>query len=119
MPVPGRLQWRTSSRSSNGENCVEVAPSQSQVSLRHSKHRAAGTITFPALAWSAFLHETSADLPSANGIVAVRKAGKHAVVRSLTGGVELRFDEGEWTAFVAGARRGEFDFFVEYTPACH
>jgi hypothetical protein len=44
------------------------------VVIRHSKHPAAGTITFP----------------------------------TALGG--LRFDEGEWSVFLAGAADGEFDF---------
>jgi hypothetical protein len=33
-----------------------------------------------------------------------------AAVRSRRDGVELRFTEGEWRAFVSGIHAGEFDF---------
>ena len=38
--------WRTSSYSGNGENCVDVAPVPDRVLVRHSKHPDAGTIEF-------------------------------------------------------------------------
>jgi uncharacterized protein DUF397 len=111
MTPADRLAWRTSTRSSNGENCVEVAPAAEGVVIRHSKHPAAGTITFPQHAWTAFLREVSEDVPTrANGVVAITKIGTDTLVRSLTTDVELRFDEGEWSAFLAGAADGEFDF---------
>lgn len=110
MTPADRLAWRTSTRSSNGENCVEVAPAAEGVVIRHSKHPAAGTIAFPYHAWTAFLRDAS-DLPtSANGVASITKIGTDTLVRSLTTDVELRFDEGEWSAFLAGVADGEFDF---------
>ncbi|MDQ1527550.1 MAG: hypothetical protein QOG18_2163, partial [Microbacteriaceae bacterium] len=53
MTTADHLAWRISSRSSNGENCVEVAPAADGVVIRHSKHPSAGTITFPGSAWRA------------------------------------------------------------------
>lgn len=38
--------------------------------------------------------------------------GSDTLVGALTTGVELRFDEGEWSAFLAGAADGEFDFAI-------
>ncbi|MGF6884438.1 hypothetical protein ABIA39_005673 [Nocardia sp. GAS34] len=35
--------------------------------------------------------------------------GTDALVEAPATGVCLQFDEGEWTAFVAGIARGEFD----------
>lgn len=102
--------WRTSSYSGAGENCVDVAPSESHVYLRHSKHPTDGTIAFDLRAWSAFVDESRNDSPSANGVVSVHKEGADTLVRAEDGAIELRFDDGEWTAFVAGARDGEFDF---------
>lgn len=136
MTTAGRSQWRTSSHSSNGENCVEVAPWRTssyspnggencvevapvpdRVLVRHSKHPDAGTIEFTLPAWSAFVRETVEDQSSANGVVVVSPIGTDTLVRSLHSDVELRFDEGEWAAFVAGARDGEFDFSTEFAPA--
>jgi len=47
--------WRTSSYSSNGESCVEVAPTAGGAAVRDTKHRAGGAISFTARAWSAFV----------------------------------------------------------------
>ena len=57
MTTADHLAWRISSRSSNGENCVEVAPAAEGVAIRHSKHPSDGTITFPGSAWRAFVHD--------------------------------------------------------------
>ncbi|HEX5405478.1 MAG TPA: DUF397 domain-containing protein [Pseudonocardiaceae bacterium] len=38
MTTPDRLRWRTSSRSSNGENCVQLAVSEDGVLVRDSKN---------------------------------------------------------------------------------
>ena len=39
--------------------------------------------------------------------------GADTLVQSLRTGVELRFDQAEWSAFVAGTADGEFDFTDE------
>ena len=118
MTTPARLPWRTSSYSPNGgENCVEVAPVPNRVLVRHSKHPDAGTIEFTLPAWATFVREAIEGQPSANGVVAVSTIGTDTLVRSLRSDVELLFDEGEWSAFVAGARDGEFDFSTESVPA--
>lgn len=116
MTTAARPQWRTSSYSGNGENCVEVAPVLDRVLVRHSKHPEAGTIDFGFPAWAAFVREAVEDQPSANGVVMVSKIAADSLVRSLRTDVELRFDEAEWSAFVAGARDGEFDFSTELAP---
>lgn len=107
---PTRITWRKSSYSTATGNCVEVAPTGHNVVIRHSKHPTAGTITFPRDAWAAFLHDAIRDAPSStNGIVAITKIDTDTLVRSLTTQVELRFDQDEWTAFLAGVADGEFD----------
>jgi hypothetical protein len=108
--------WRTSSYTNAGEACVEVAPVTDCVLVRHSKHPGAGTIEFTLPAWAAFVREAIEDQPSANGAVTVATIGTDTLVRSLHTDVDLLFDHGEWTAFVAGARDGEFDFSPELTP---
>ncbi|MET8774736.1 DUF397 domain-containing protein [Nocardia sp. NPDC004654] len=110
MTIDDRLAWRTSSYSGAGENCVEVAPAEGSVHLRHSKRPADGTIVFDAAAWSRFVHEVQELAGDANGVVAVEVRGDTTLVRSLSGRELLSFDEGEWSAFRAGARDGEFDF---------
>jgi hypothetical protein len=117
MTPADRLAWRTSTRSSNGENCVEVAPTADGVIIRHSKHPAAGTITFAHPAWAAFLREVRDGIAPANGVATITKIGTDTLVSSLTSKVELRFDEGEWSAFLAGAADGEFDFCGELSAA--
>jgi len=106
-----RTTWRKSSYSTSTGSCVEVAPAADGVVIRHSKYPAAGTITFPYHAWAAFVRDTSEDGPtSANGVASITKIGTDTLVKSLTTDVELRFDDGEWIAFLAGAADGEFDF---------
>jgi hypothetical protein len=110
MTTADRLAWRTSSRSSNGEKCVEVAPAADGVVIRHSKHPAAGTIPFPFAAWATFVREARDGLTTTNGVATITKIGTDTLVTSIHTDVELRFDADEWSAFVAGAADGEFDF---------
>ncbi|MDQ3579007.1 MAG: DUF397 domain-containing protein [Actinomycetota bacterium] len=109
--APTRTIWRKSSYSTATGNCVEVAPAADGVVLRHSKHPTASTITFAHRAWAAFVGDApQGGLTSTNGVATITRIGTDALVTSLTTPVELRFDEGEWTAFLAGAADGEFDF---------
>lgn len=105
-----RATWRKSSYSTSTGNCVEVAPATDGVVIRHSKHPAAGTITFPRPAWAAFLRDARDGLTPTNGVATITKIGTDTLVTSLATEVELRFDQGEWSAFLAGAAGGEFDF---------
>ena len=109
MTTADRLAWRTSSRSSNGENCVEVAPAAHGVIIRHSKHPTAETITFPFPAWTAFVHDARDGLANTNGVATITKIGTDTLVTSLHTTVALRFNAEEWSAFLAGATDGEFD----------
>jgi len=108
--APTRTTWRKSSYSTSTGNCVEVAPAADAVAIRHSKHPAAGTITFPHPTWAAFLRDVRNGLTSTNGVATITKIGTDTLVTSLTTDVELCFDHGEWSAFLAGAADGEFDF---------
>jgi hypothetical protein len=47
--------WRTSSRSSNGSNCVEVAFAGDDVVARDSKAPVGPVLTFGAPHWASFL----------------------------------------------------------------
>ncbi|MGX7826672.1 DUF397 domain-containing protein [Actinokineospora sp. 24-640] len=51
---PPRTGWRKSSHSTATGNCVEVAPTANSVSVRDSKHPAAGAIALPTHTWAAF-----------------------------------------------------------------
>ena len=53
-------RWFTSSYSSNGGNCVEVATNVlGTVPVRDTKDREAGTLTFGTEPWSAFVQFAS------------------------------------------------------------
>jgi hypothetical protein len=49
-----RNAWRTSSRSGNNGQCVEVRDRGAQVDVRDSKAPTAGMLTFTPGAWAAF-----------------------------------------------------------------
>ncbi|HEY2575751.1 MAG TPA: DUF397 domain-containing protein [Streptosporangiaceae bacterium] len=107
--------WRKSSYSTGTGNCVEIAPAADSVVIRHSKHPGTGTISFSSAAWAAFVREAPKAPASGNGAAAITRMGTDTLVKSIASGVELRFDEGEWAAFLAGAADGEFDFASEPT----
>ena len=119
MPTPARYRpevtaWFTSTRTNNGNQCVEVRFDGAEVSIRDSKYRRnpanrperEPVITVDASTWMQFL-----------GAVAGRGTSPTLRTRPDRGGgtvlrhhrIELRFTAGEWGAFVAGARDGEFD----------
>ncbi len=54
-PEPDGIVWRTSSYSSNGDACVEVAPAPEGVLVRDSKDRDGPALAVPTAAWQAFL----------------------------------------------------------------
>lgn len=120
MTTPGRRAgWRTSTRSSNGGNCVEVDFTAAGVEMRDSKAHGLGPIIgFTPVQWAAFISETVRELPtgspmiSANGAVTVTHQDG-TQVRSTASAAILNFTPGEWTAFVAGARDGEFDYHAQ------
>lgn len=113
MTTTGPLMWRTSSFSgNNGGNCVEVAPSQGQVLIRHSKRHADGVIGFPMHAWNLFVQEAIGDSANVNGVAEIWRDSTDTVVTDIASGTQLRYDEGEWAAFVKGAAAQEFSFAV-------
>ncbi|MCA1693270.1 MAG: DUF397 domain-containing protein [Actinobacteria bacterium] len=114
MTTTDRLAWRMSSRSSNG---VEVAPGADGVLVRHSKHPSAGTITFPGPAWKAFVQDACDGTANTNGVATITKIGTDTLVKPLHSTVALLFDAQEWSAFLAGAADGEFDFTSQLASA--
>ncbi|MGH3515648.1 MAG: DUF397 domain-containing protein, partial [Pseudonocardiaceae bacterium] len=92
MTTADHLAWRISSRSSNGENCVEVTPAADGVVIRHSKHPSDGTITFPGSAWGAFVHDARDGVADTNGVATITKIGTDTLVKSLHTTVALRFN---------------------------
>lgn len=110
MTTPGwRAGWRTSTRSNNGTDCVEVDFTAAGVEMRDSKAHGTGPIiNFSPTQWAAFLD----DLSSGHGAVTVTHQNGTRV-RSTTSGVSLQFTPAEWAAFVAGVQDGEFDYHAQ------
>jgi uncharacterized protein DUF397 len=54
-PEPDSIVWRTSSYSTNGGACVEVAPAPDRVLVRDSKDPHSPALTIPIPTWRAFL----------------------------------------------------------------
>lgn len=48
-------RWRTSSRSANGGQCIEVGQFRDVVGIRDTKNRQGGVLTVPPRAFEAFL----------------------------------------------------------------
>ncbi|MFG3343363.1 DUF397 domain-containing protein [Glycomyces sp. NPDC048151] len=121
------IAWRKSTRSTNGDTCVEVRPSEGGFEIRDSKLSAASPILpLPRAEFNEFLAHAEASplragLPgefnagearwyrvaalevgyAANGMVALRLADQAA-------DDILVYTADEWNAFAEGARLGEF-----------
>jgi len=54
-PPDTRAQWRKSSYSGGGNNCVEVAQTAAACAVRDSKNPDGGQLTFGADVWEAFI----------------------------------------------------------------
>ncbi|WP_025353642.1 DUF397 domain-containing protein [Nocardia nova] len=119
MPAPERYSpevepWFTSTRTNNGNQCVEVRFDGAAVSIRDSKYRRdpanrserEPVITVDARIWMEFLAVVTGRADRAQLRTRPDRDGG-TILRHRT--VELRFTAGEWAAFVAGARDGEFD----------
>lgn len=57
MPISRISDWRKSTRSNAGGNCVEVGftPDATQTGIRDTKDRSYGTLSVSSDVWSAFL----------------------------------------------------------------
>ena len=119
MPTPVRYQpevtpWFTSTRTNNGNQCVEVRFDGAEVSIRDSKFRRdpanrpkrEPVITVDARIWTEFLGAVAGCGTSPHLHTCPHRDGG-TTLRHAT--VELRFTAGEWGAFMAGVRDGEFD----------
>lgn len=58
MTVPERADnWRKSSYSGQGQDCVEVDPCADEVGVRDTKDRDGGQLAVPGSAWNALLNQ--------------------------------------------------------------
>ena len=55
VSLPANAGWRKASRSTAGNNCLEVANAKGAARVRDSKNRDGGHLTVGAGAWQAFL----------------------------------------------------------------
>ncbi|HEY4005225.1 MAG TPA: DUF397 domain-containing protein [Pseudonocardia sp.] len=111
MAAADRPRWRTSSRTDNGEKCVEVAPTADGVLVRDTKDHGAGPVLrYSYREWAEFL----AGPVVTTGEQLTRHDGTSVLTRWHLRDT-LHFTTAEWDAFLAGARDGEFDFTL--TPS--
>ncbi|QBS42225.1 DUF397 domain-containing protein [Nocardia sp. CS682] len=107
--------WFRSTRSNNGNQCVEVRFDGDAVLIRDSKyrrdpaHRPADEpiITVTAREWSAFLDALRTAHRPPGALTASTAADGHTTLRHGT--TVLRYTPQEWDAFLLGVRDGEFD----------
>jgi hypothetical protein len=52
---PQFTNWRKSTRSGGGSNCVEIAHTNDAVGMRDSKDRDGGVLVFSPMDWSSFI----------------------------------------------------------------
>lgn len=120
--LPESTGWFTSSRTNNGNQCVEVRFDGDAVFIRDSKfrrdparsHAHEPIITVTAAEWMRFLTVllNPGPAPADTGLLQARPApGGHTALRHA--GIGLVYTPGEWEAFLAGARDGEFDRVLE------
>lgn len=109
--------WFTSTRSNNGNQCVEVRFDGDAVLIRDSKYRRnpanrpaeEPVITVTASLWTSFINLLNSGR-SHNELIAHMHADGSATVRH--GDITLTYTSEEWDAFLAGARDGEFDRII-------
>ncbi|WP_194816601.1 DUF397 domain-containing protein [Nocardia sp. XZ_19_385] len=113
-PRPDHTGWFTSSRSNNGNQCVEVRFDGDAVLIRDSKYRRNPAnrlaeepiITVTESQWNSFLKLLNSGRAHAQLLVHTSADGS-ATLRHRD--ITLTYTPDEWTAFRAGARDGEFD----------
>ncbi|WP_040785088.1 DUF397 domain-containing protein [Nocardia pneumoniae] len=117
---PVSTGWFTSTRSNNGNQCVEVRFDGDAVLIRDSKYRRNPAnrpadepiITVSAAEWTAFLEVLRTRGRSNGELSAHTAANGHTTLRH--GETTLTYTPEEWDAFVLGAHDGEFDRIVAF-----
>lgn len=112
---PESTGWFTSTRTNNGNQCVEVRFDGAAVLIRDSKYRRnpvhrpvdEPVITVTAAEWMEFLAAVRGGRPATGVLTAHPAPDDHTAIRH--GEISLVYTPGEWAAFHAGARDGEFD----------
>jgi len=109
------MSWFTSSHSGNG-NCVQVRQEDAVVYMRDTKNGEPGAmpndpiIAVPLGEWDDFLKRACLFDDSYHPTFpsVTRMGGENILVQ--LGSIGLEFTPGEWYAFLAGIRDGEFSF---------
>ncbi|MEV6430763.1 DUF397 domain-containing protein [Nocardia sp. NPDC051463] len=109
--------WFTSTRSNNGNQCVEVRFDGDAVLIRDSKYRRNPAnrpaqepiITVTADEWTSFL-DTIVRGRTPSDLTASTSADGHTTLRR--GETTLTYTPEEWDAFVAGVHDGEFNRII-------
>ncbi|UFS94558.1 DUF397 domain-containing protein [Nocardia huaxiensis] len=112
---PDSREWFTSTRTNNGNQCVEVRFDGATVHIRDSKYRrdpanrpeTEPVITVTATEWMAFLDHLTGRPAHPVELTAHTAADGHTTL--CRGEITLVYTPGEWEAFIAGVRDGEFD----------
>ncbi|WP_330251529.1 DUF397 domain-containing protein [Nocardia sp. NBC_00565] len=109
--------WFTSTRSNNGNQCVEVRFDGDAVLIRDSKYRRNPAnrpaeepiITITASQWTSFINLLNSGR-SHTELIAHTTADGATTLRY--GDITLTYTPEEWDAFLAGAGEGEFDRII-------
>jgi hypothetical protein len=102
--------WRTSTYSSNGDDCVEVNGAVVGVTIRHSKDPNGPMISFTGQQWRQWLAELATDaIDNSNGAVQVTVQPDGWLVTAIETGEILQFTTSEVNAFLRGVCDDEFD----------
>jgi len=118
MTTVDRHEWRKSSYSGgNGGECVEVRFTPGSVQVRDSKYlrdpandpASQPIITVPIADWPSFL-TVSSDHSAVSGthLPAIDHTPDGSTTLRAADGTTLTYTAAEWSAFLSGARAGEF-----------
>ncbi|SFS90815.1 DUF397 domain-containing protein [Saccharopolyspora flava] len=108
--APVGVWFKSSLSHPNGNDCVEVFFEVGRAHIRDSKDGGVGpSVVVPAELWQSFLDEVVGDGGANSAIRVDVESSGGATIRSRDDDqVALSYTPGEWTAFVAGVRNGEF-----------